>query len=173
MPSNAHTMIKTAYSSIDNSRPTTPKQESGNLLSLPETMENSEFKKQLERFSLDREQLQKDILEFTNCKKADEQMRNIAQAELKAMQERMNKEFSDREIQIEFKEKQLKDFEADLRRRERQLTELILKNERSERGFNTSPSFLQSDVIDFNKSAERLSTKSANIDTLINQFQSH
>ena len=67
----------------------------------------------------------------------------------------------------------MKDFELDLKRRERQLTELILRNERSEHGFNTSPSFVQSDIIDFNKSAERISTKSANIDNLISQFQSH
>ena len=107
---------------------------------------------------------------------------------MRSLRDRMNKGFEQREKEIERKEKQLRDFEADLNRRERQLTELILKNERSERGFNTkilqdeslshivSPSMLQishEDVIDFNKSAERCSAKSVNIDALITQFQSH
>ena len=74
----------------------------------------------------------------------------------------------------------MRDFEADLKRREKQLTELILKNEKSERGFNTkfladdsmshlvSPSLRPDhDVIDFNKSAERCSVKSVHIDSLI------
>ena len=45
------------------------------------------------------------MLEFTNSKKADEQIRKIAHDELKVMQERMNKEFSERELHIEWKEK--------------------------------------------------------------------
>ena len=85
----------------------------------------------------------------------------------------MEAELKVRENEIEEKEQELQDFESDLKRRERQLTELILRNERSEHGFNTSPSFVQSDIIDFNKSAERISTKSANIENLISQFQSH
>ena len=86
------------------------------------------------------------------------------------MKERVEAELKQREREVEEKEQELRDFETDLKRRERQLTELILRNERSERGFNTSPSFVQSDIIDFNKSAERISTKSANIDNLISQF---
>ena len=97
----------------------------------------------------------------------------------------------------------MRTFEADLHRREKQITELILKNERFDRGFGlnkylsaddsgvlsnivAAPSS-STDCIDFNKSGPHCFASSSgvsptlpiaqnptsNIDVLLNQFQAH
>lgn len=98
-----------------------------------------------------------------------------------------------RELQLEKKESEVRTFEADLHRREKQLTDLILKNDRYDRGMTTRlftngedtgtlSNMLKNDAssdLNLSKSIASISVRplsttsyGQNIDQILKQFQS-
>ena len=144
------------------------------------------FNQKLSQFIQDRDQLDKDLVEFRNCKEAQEQAHKLTVNEFKGTQAKIIQELELREYQLEKKERQTRTFENDLYRREKQITELILKNERFDRSFANSElrmglrqaqsSISSQQEIDFNKSGAltySVAKSGSNIDQLLNQFEQH
>ena len=78
-----------------------------------------ELREKLDKFSMDRDQLEKDLLEFKTCKEALEQSHQLTVNDFKASQAKIVQELELREHQLERKERQMRTFETDLHRREK------------------------------------------------------